>query len=67
MPEGWVGFQLPDGMRNRLKELLDRQDQGHGLNSAERDESEGLVDLAEWLSLLRLHARRISAQSNLQP
>jgi hypothetical protein len=66
MPEEWEQFRLPKGVQKRLQELLDRQDQGIGLNSAEREEAEGLVDLAEWLSLLRLRARRISVQSNLQ-
>jgi hypothetical protein len=38
--------------------LLDRQDQGTPLNAAERKEAEGLVELAEMLSLLRLRASR---------
>lgn len=38
--------------------LLDRQDQGDTLTPAERMEAEGLVDLAELLSLLKLRAQR---------
>ena len=34
--------------------LLDRQDQGQRLSAAERAEAEGLVKLAEWLSLIGL-------------
>jgi len=38
--------------------LLDRQEQGTGLTKAERGEAEGLVDLAESLTLLMLRASR---------
>lgn len=53
-------FKLPKGVAQRLQDLLDRQDQGQKLTSAERMEAEGLVNLAELLSLLRLRARRVS-------
>ena len=52
-------FQLPKGVNERLQELLDRQDRGEGLTAAERTEAEGLVDLAELLSLLRLRTQRV--------
>jgi hypothetical protein len=52
-------FQLPKGVNERLQELLDRQDHGEELTVAERTEAEGLVDLAELLSLLRLRTQRI--------
>src|SRR5712691_10189841 len=52
-------FQLPKGVNERLQELLDRQDRGEGLTTAERTEAEGLVDLAELLSLLRLRTQRV--------
>ena len=45
-------FRLPEGVNQRLQALLDRQDQGEQLTPAERQEAEGLVDLAELLSLL---------------
>jgi hypothetical protein len=51
-------FKLPIGVRKRLAELLDRQDAGHPLSAAERREAEGLVELSEFLSLLRLRATR---------
>lgn len=51
-------LRLPAGVQARLIELLDRQDQGQPLTDAERDEAEGLVTLAETLSLLKLRAER---------
>jgi hypothetical protein len=62
MPAGLEEFRLPEGVHRRLQDLLDRQDQGLPLTPAEREEAEGLVDLAEWLSLLRLWAQRRSNQ-----
>jgi hypothetical protein len=51
-------FKLPIGVHERLQELLDRQDQGSVLTSEERLEAEGLVTMAEMLSLIRLKAQR---------
>lgn len=65
MPDDWERFQLPAGVQQRLQELLDRQDQTGSLTEAERSEAEGLVDLAEWLTLLRLRARRIATRFSL--
>lgn len=67
MPGGLAEFRLPEGVQKRLQSLLDRQDNGDVLTSAERQEAEGLVDMAEWLSLLRLQAQRLSANSDRQP
>ncbi len=52
-------FQLPVGVKERLKFLLDQQDTGEQLTSAEQQEAEGLVELAEYLSLLRLRSQHI--------
>jgi len=52
-------FRLPKGVNERLQGLLDRQDQGEKLTPAERLEAEGLVDLVELLSLLRLRTQRV--------
>jgi len=57
VPAGIRGFKLPRGVQNRLDALLDKQDGGHPLNAAERREAEGLVELAEFLSLLKLSAQ----------
>lgn len=51
-------FELPAGVQQRLQELLDRQVRGYELSESERHEAEGLVELAEFLSLLRLQAKR---------
>jgi hypothetical protein len=58
IPEDLARFRLPPGVQARLQALLDRQDQGATLTKAEREEAEGLVDLAELLSLIRLRAER---------
>ncbi|NJN87454.1 MAG: hypothetical protein HC881_15540 [Leptolyngbyaceae cyanobacterium SL_7_1] len=52
-------FQFPQAVQARLQFLLDRQDQGDPLSQAERQEAEGLVELAEFLSLLRLRSTRV--------
>ena len=52
-------FELPQAVQARLQCLLDRQDAGDTLSQAERQEAEGLIDLAEFLSLLRLRATRV--------
>ena len=43
----------------RLQHLLSRQHQGEVFNPAERKEAEGLADLADLLSLLKLRTQRI--------
>ncbi|HVX64142.1 MAG TPA: hypothetical protein VHC19_26200 [Pirellulales bacterium] len=58
MPDDLARFRLPSGVDARLKQLLDRQDRGEALSESEREEAEGLVELAEVLSLLRLRAER---------
>ncbi len=57
LPEDLERFRLPRGVDDRLHVLLDRQDRGEELTLAERREAEGLVDLAELLSLLKLRAQ----------
>jgi hypothetical protein len=58
MPGDLAGFRLPEGVHERLQSLLDRQESGADLTPAERREAEGLVNLSELLSLLKLRARR---------
>ena len=58
LPADLETFRLPEGVQQRLQDLLDRQDHGMDLTPAERQEAEGLVNLAELLSLLRLRAQR---------
>ena len=63
IPRDLVHFQLPRAVHARLQFLLDRQDSGEALSDEEHDEAEGLVELAEFLSLLNLQAQRKSPQS----
>jgi hypothetical protein len=64
LPDDLSALGLPDGVDARLHELLDRQDSGQSLTPAERREAEGLVSLAEMLSLLRLRAERALAKTD---
>ncbi len=58
LPPTLEQFKLPPGVDERLQHLLDRQDRGEILTPSKRQEAEGLVDLAELLSLLGLRAQR---------
>ena len=58
LPDDLARLQLPPGVNDRLQALLDRQDRGEKLTPEQRREAEGLVALAELLSLLRLRAQR---------
>ena len=60
VPDDLAKFRLPQAVAARLQDLLDRQDSGQALTGQEREEAEGLVDLAEFLSLLKLRAERLS-------
>jgi hypothetical protein len=64
LPEDLEKLRLPIGVERRLHALLDRQDRGEELTPDERQEAEGLVNLAELLSLLRLRAQRIAGQGS---
>lgn len=61
MPDDFPKFRLPDGVQQRLQFLLDRQDDGETLSADERREAEGLVAVADLLSLLRLRAERLGS------
>jgi len=60
LPADLDHFRLPQAVNARLQSLLDRQDGGQPLTPEERAEAEGLVDLAEFLTLLRLRAERLT-------
>jgi hypothetical protein len=61
-------FQLPPAvhdsaeptLRERLHFLLDRQDAGTQLSEHERLEADGLIELAEFLSLLKLQSHQVT-------
>ncbi len=61
LPADLDRFRLPHAVHARLQSLLDRQDSGQALTEEERAEAQGLVDLAELLTLLRLRAERAVA------
>ena len=60
LPQDLQNFRLPVAVDKRLHQLLDRQDSGVALSEEERAEAEGLVELAEALSLLKLRAERVA-------
>ena len=61
LPADLARFRLPAAVASRLQSLLDRQDSGNPLTPDERAEAEGLVDLADLLTLLRLSAERAAS------
>ncbi|MGJ3246789.1 MAG: hypothetical protein ACFE0I_12020 [Elainellaceae cyanobacterium] len=63
IPVELAKFELPQAVQARLQCLLDLQDEGYTLSQAERQEAEGLVELAEFLSLLRLRSTRVMKQT----
>ena len=60
LPADLENFRLPVAVQQRLDSLLDQQDSGRELSEDERREAEGLVDLAEFLTLLRMRAERLA-------
>jgi len=56
VPQELARLRLPEGVDRRLQALLDKQDSGTPLTPDEQAEAEGLVELAEILTLLRLRA-----------
>lgn len=53
VPEDLARLHLPEGVDRRLQALLDKQDGGTPLTDDEQAEAEGLVELADLLTLLR--------------
>jgi hypothetical protein len=60
LPDDLARLRLPKAVGDRLQFLLDRQDAGEALSAEERDEAQGLVEMAEFLSLLRLRRQRMT-------
>ena len=63
LPNDLAKLRLPKAVEQRLHALLDKQDQRQRLTAAERREAQGLVDLAELLSLLRLRVERVKERT----
>lgn len=53
VPEELEFFQFPESLNRRLHDLLDKQDAGEILTPEERSEAEGLVEVAQMISVLR--------------
>jgi hypothetical protein len=51
LPKDWRKFRLPPALRQRLQELLDRQDREGKLSPRERREAKALTELVDMLSL----------------
>lgn len=58
-------ISLPKGVNDRLRFLLDCQDKGLKLTRAEKLEADGLVELAELLTLWRLERNRAEPADSL--
>ena len=63
VPEDLARLHLPEGVDRRLQALLDKQDDGTPLTPDEQAEAEGLVDLADLLTLLRLRISKSTPTS----
>jgi hypothetical protein len=59
VPADLARLHLPEGLDRRLQALLDQQEGGMPLSPDEQAEAEGLVDLADLLTLLRLRSSKI--------
>jgi len=63
VPEDLARLHLPEGVDRRLHALLDKQDGGTPLSPDEQAEADGLVDLADLLTLLRLRISKSTPTS----
>lgn len=61
VPDDIAQLTLPEALDRRLQDLLDKQDRGIPLTEDELAEAQGLVDLADLLTLLRARASRVSS------
>lgn len=63
VPDQLAELKLPPAVHQRLQSLLDTQDSGQELSGEQRAEAEGLVELSELLSLLKLRSQRLSGEA----
>ena len=61
LPDDVARFRLPAAVQARLQHLLDKQDSGQTLTENERLEAEGLVEVSELLTLLKMRMERSAA------
>jgi len=57
LPKDWRHFRLPPALRERLQDLLDRQDREGKLPPRERGEAKALTELVDMLSQLKVRAK----------
>ena len=57
LPKNWRTFRMPHALQERQQELLHRQDQVGRLSCRERQEANGLVQLADMLELMKSRVR----------
>lgn len=67
VPTDLARLRLPEGLDRRLQALLDKQDRAEPLTEDERAEAEGLVELSELLTVLRLRAESGSPAESPKP
>ena len=63
LPKDWKTFRVHPALKDRLQELLDRQDRDGKLSARERREATALTELVDMLSLMRLRSR-LAAQDS---
>lgn len=63
MPADLARLTFPKSLNDRLHHLLDEQERRGELSDAERDEAEGLVQMASLLTILKLGAEVRSLDS----
>ena len=63
LPDDLAQLRLPAAVNARLRELMDRQDSGIPLKETERREADGLVELAELLTLLHRRVERAARKT----
>jgi hypothetical protein len=57
LPQDWRTFRLAPALRDRLQELLDKQDAEGKLPPRERREATALAQLADMLALMKIRAK----------
>jgi hypothetical protein len=56
LPKDWRKFRLPPALQDRLRELLDRQDEDGKLSRRERHEAAALTELVDLPALMKIRA-----------
>jgi hypothetical protein len=64
MPTDLARLRLPEALDRRLRVLLDKQDQGDALTDDERAEADGIVEVADLLTLVRLRVANDAPDSS---